>query len=92
MSSSILKTASRTTDFLRKIFEDFFRPRVSYCVVKTWNPQSTQRVEQVNLTASSDNPTTGLGGLQSKYKTSDGTPYGEWEFPNVAPLVSPALN
>ena len=61
----------------------------------TWNPESTQRVEQVNLTgtiASRKNPATGLGALQNKFKTSDGNTYGEWEFPEVAPLVFPALD
>ena len=61
----------------------------------TWNPESTQRVEQVNLTgtiASRNSPTTGLGALQNKFKTSDGNTYGEWEFPEVAPLVFPALD
>ena len=87
--------ASRTSDFLRKINEEFFRPRGLYCLVMTWNPDSTQRVEQVNLTAtiaSRSNPTTSLGSLQNKYKSSDGNTYGEWEFPEVAPLVFPALD
>ena len=61
----------------------------------TYNPQSQARVEQVNLTstiASRSTPTTGLANLQDKYKTSDGATYGEWEFPEVAPLVFPALD
>ena len=61
----------------------------------TWNPESTQRVEQVNLTAtvaSRSNPTTGLAGLQTRYRSSDGNTYGELEFPEVAPLVFPALD
>ncbi len=61
----------------------------------TWNPESTQRVEQVNLTAtiaSGSSPATGLGGLHDKYKSSDGSTYGEWQFPEVAPLVFPALD
>ena len=61
----------------------------------TWNPESTRRSEQVNLTstiATRSNPATGIGGLQNKYKTSDGNTYGEWEFPEVAPLVFPALD
>ena len=61
----------------------------------TWNPESTQRVEQVNLTAtiaSRSNPATTIGNLQNKYKSSDGNTYGEWEFPEVAPLVFPALD
>ena len=61
----------------------------------TWNPESTRRVEQVNLTAtiaSRTSPNTGVSGLTSKYRSSDGNTYGEWEFPEVAPLVFPALD
>lgn len=61
----------------------------------TWNPESTQQIEQVNLAetvASRTNPATGLAGSQKKYKASDGNTYGELEFPEVAPLVFPALD
>ena len=86
---------SRTSRFLHKINEGFFRPRGLYCLVMTYNPESRARVEEVNLTstiASCSTPTTGLADLQDKYKTSDGATYGEWEFPEVAPLVFPALD
>ncbi|KAI9817824.1 MAG: hypothetical protein M1827_000943 [Pycnora praestabilis] len=90
-----LQARQRTTNFLHKINDEFFRPRGLYCLVMTWNPESTQRVERVNLTAtiaSRSNPNKGLAGLPSKYRTSDGNTYGEWEFPEVAPLVFPALD
>ena len=61
----------------------------------TWNPESTHRVEQVNLTStieSRSKPQTGFAGLQSKYRSSDGQTFGEWEFPEVAPLVFPTLD
>lgn len=61
----------------------------------TWNPESTQQVEQVNLTATIASRSahhTGLSGVQSKFRSSDGKTYGEWEFPETAPLVFPALD
>ena len=61
----------------------------------TWNPESVYHVEQVNITATIDSRSkaqTGLSGFQSKYRTSDGNTYGEWELPEVAPLVFPALD
>lgn len=61
----------------------------------TWNPESSQRVEQVNLTstiASRSKPNTGLMGVPSKFRSSDGNTYGEWEFPETAPLIFPALD
>lgn len=61
----------------------------------TWNPESTRQVEQVNLTAtvaSRSNPSTGIASVPAKFRGSDGNTYGEWEFPEVAPLVFPALD
>ena len=46
----------------------------------TWDPEFTPRVERVNLVAtiaSRSIPTTGLGGLRNKYKTSDRNKDGE---------------
>jgi len=61
----------------------------------TWNPESTHRVERVNITSTIDTrskPSSGLTSLQSKLRSSDGNTYGEWDFPEVAPLVFPALD
>ena len=86
---------SRTNGFLHKTNEEFFRPRGLYCLVMTWNPESTHRVEQVNVTANiatHSTPSASLAGVQRKFRGSDGNTHGEWEFPEVAPLVFPALD
>lgn len=60
----------------------------------TWNPASNQKFEHVNIAdtiASRSNPSTGFSALTSKYRSSDGAT-AEWEFPEVAPLVFPALD
>jgi hypothetical protein len=60
----------------------------------TWDPESNQRFEPVNITdtiASRSKPSTGPSGIASKYRSSDGRT-AEWEFPEVAPLVFPALD
>lgn len=31
-------------------------------------------------------------GLTSKFRSSDGNTYGEWQFPETAPLIFPALD
>ncbi|KAL6716600.1 hypothetical protein ACLMJK_006167 [Lecanora helva] len=90
-----LQARERTSKFLQKINEEFFRPRGLFCLVMTWNPHSVHRVEQVNLTTiieARSHPQIGLAGFQSKYRTSDGNTFGEFEFPEVAPLVFPALD
>lgn len=86
---------ARTNTFLDKTNTEFFRPRGLYCLVVTWNPESTQTVEDVNLTsniASRNELPSKLKGVQAKYRTSDGNTYGEYEFPEVAPLIFPALD
>lgn len=60
----------------------------------TWNPGSNERFEQVNITdtiASRNKPPTGTSSISSKFRSSDGKT-SEWEFPEVAPLVFPALD
>ena len=61
----------------------------------TWNPDSAQHVEQVNLTAtiaSRSNRSSGVTAIPKKFSTSDGNTYGAAAFPEVAPLVFPALD
>ena len=91
----LVKPRSRTNGFLQKINDGFFRPRGLYCLVMTWNPESTHRVEQLNIVERIDlgtKPANGLSNLPSKYRVSDGNSYGQWDFPEVAPLVFPALD
>lgn len=91
----LVRPMSRTNGFLQKINDEFFRPRGLYCLVMTWNPESTYRVEQVNIVERIDlhsKPANGLSGLSSKFRVSDGNSYGQWDFPEVAPLIFPALD
>ena len=81
----------RTNKFLNKINEQFFRPRGLYCLIMTWNPASPNRVEQVDLNATIASRTTAEPGMASKFRSSDGNTYGEWQFPETAPLIFPAL-
>lgn len=61
----------------------------------TWNPDSNKQVEQVNINetvASLNKGSKGVSGVQDKFRSSDGTTYGELAFPEVAPLVFPTLD
>jgi hypothetical protein len=71
--------------------KNFFRPRGLFCLVLTWNPDSpsTQMSVDTNtLVASSLEPKHGF----NKFHTSNGNTYGEFEFPEAAPLIFPALD
>jgi hypothetical protein len=43
---------TRTNKFLYKINEEFFRPQGLYCLVMTWNPNTNQRIQQLDITSS----------------------------------------
>lgn len=55
-----------------------------------WNPQTNQRIQQVDLTSTIASRSEGLHGL-GNLRSSDGKTYGEWELPESAPLVFSAL-
>lgn len=86
---------SRTSHFLYKMNEEYFRPRGLYCLVMTYNKSSMAQVEPVNLTAtiaSRSEPASGLAGVQTTYRSSDGVTRHDWEFPECAPLIFPGLD
>ena len=90
-----LTSACRTNTFMDKINDDFFRPRGLYCLIMTWNPESpdTHATFDVNSTVSHtlQHPS-GPAKIKNSLRASSGKTYGEMEFPDVAPLVFPALD
>ncbi|KAH8656653.1 hypothetical protein BGZ60DRAFT_417445 [Tricladium varicosporioides] len=90
-----IQARERTAGFLQKINENFFKPRGLFCLVMTWNPANPHRTEQVDINAtiaSRANPNGGVLGAAAKLRSSDGKTYGEWQFPEVAPLIFPGLD
>jgi hypothetical protein len=79
-----------TANFLAQANAEFFRPRGLYCLILTWNPESTRGIEHVDLNATIASRS--QGGFGSSFRTSDGNTYGEFSFPETAPLVFPALD
>ena len=55
----------------------------------TWNPQTNQRIQQVDLTSTIASRSD--ANILTSLRSSDGGTYGYWEFPETAPLVFPAL-
>jgi hypothetical protein len=84
--------------YLDKMNEEFFRPRNLYCVVMTWNPASQSYFQEINLhtaifvDANTATPSSGMEKVSHKLRTSSGNTFGDFEFPETAPLVFPALD
>lgn len=89
-SSLVTKPYHSTANFLAQANAEFFRPRGLYCLILTWNPESTRGIEHVDLNATIASRS--QGGFGSSFRTSDGNTYGEFAFPETAPLVFPALD
>lgn len=89
-------TYDRTNAFLDKINNEFFRPRGLYCLVLTWKPESAETTSEVNLTttiSSSFSPKhSGVGSIKDRFRSSDGKTHGALAFPDVSPLIFPALD
>ncbi len=65
----------------------------------TWNPDSGASHTEINVTStiasSMSASSTGAGAMDKmkhKFQTSSGNTYGDFEFPQAAPLVFPALD
>lgn len=89
----------RTHTFLDTINDQFFRPRGLFCLVMTWNPESDATETAVDLSSTisatiqqRSTPSSGMSKLKNNLKRSDGNTYGELDFPEVAPLIFPALD
>lgn len=92
LATYMLISLSRTNNFLQKINAEFFQPRGLYCLVMTWNPESSHRSQSVNITDTiASRSATGDSSITSKFRSSDGRT-AECDFPEVAPLVFPVLD
>jgi hypothetical protein len=90
-----IHSRQRTNSFLDAMNNEFFRPRGLYCLVLTWNPESSDPTDTIDLTSmisKSINPSTGQSQTRNKFHTSSGNSYGDFGFPAAAPLVFPVLD
>ncbi|KKK26899.1 hypothetical protein ARAM_001233 [Aspergillus rambellii] len=86
-----------TNTFFDKINEEFFRPRGLFCLVMTWDPESSSTFTQFNLNTTISTAVEHGGPgftnkLKHKLKSSDGKTAGELPFPEAAPLIFPDLD
>ncbi|GAD98541.1 hypothetical protein ANI_1_2086014 [Paecilomyces variotii No. 5] len=91
-----MQARTRTNTFLDKVNEEFFQPRGVYCLIMTWDPESNELCESVNIDTAVRNavdPGQGIGSkIRRKLRSSNGTTYANFEFPETAPLVYPGLD
>jgi hypothetical protein len=80
---------------LDKINDEFFRPHGLYCLVMTWNPESVETHNSVDLTStisSSLHPGSGTGKFKNNRRSSSGQTHDDMDFPEAAPLIFPTLD
>ncbi|KAL2832817.1 hypothetical protein BDW59DRAFT_138721 [Aspergillus cavernicola] len=87
----------KTNTFFDKINEEFFRPRGLFCLIMTWDSESSSTFSRFDLntaisTAVDHGGPGKLNKLRHTFKSSDGKSHGELPFPEVAPLVFPGLD
>ena len=91
-----LQSRSRTNTFIDKINDEFYRPRGLYCLVMTWSPESSETSSAFDLTstitAKSRSDSSRPSKFAKKFSKSSGTTYADMGFPEVAPLIYPALD
>ena len=91
-----LQSRSRTNSFIDKMNDEFYRPRGLYCLVMTWSPESSATSNTFDLTSkitakAKPNPSGPLH-IVKRFSSSSGKTYADMEFPEVAPLIYPALD
>ncbi|KAL4899607.1 hypothetical protein BDW74DRAFT_163221 [Aspergillus multicolor] len=87
----------KTNAYFDKINETFFRPRGLYCLIMTWEPESTATIQRFDLNTAISTAVEGggvgtLNKLRHKYKSSHGRTQNELPFPESAPLIFPGLD
>src|SRR5690349_15667076 len=82
----------RTNKFLDKANAEIFRPRGTFCMVMTWQPDTPDVHPTMDLNTAamvSKPPKDTSNSFSSRLKASSGTTVGDFKLPKVAPLVFP---
>lgn len=80
----------KTNSFLDKINAEFFMPRGLFCLVVTWNPEAGDARTAVDFETLAKKAMANTGkNPMTKLKKSNASTHGEFEWPEIAPLVYP---
>ncbi|KEQ76381.1 hypothetical protein M436DRAFT_15008, partial [Aureobasidium namibiae CBS 147.97] len=84
----------KTNRFLDKVNASFFMPRGLFCLVVTWNPDTSDARTSVDFEgiAKKVMQKGGKNNPMQTLKKSNGSTYGESEWPEIAPLIYPAVD
>ncbi|KAK4945607.1 hypothetical protein LTR10_015226 [Elasticomyces elasticus] len=88
-----IQSRKRQNTFLDRINDEFFRQRGLYCLVLTWQPESSELHTSMDLTgtiAQRETPVHGIDKVKRSMKT--GSAVGDVEFTECATLVFPHLD
>ncbi|KAI4717444.1 hypothetical protein E4T48_06339 [Aureobasidium sp. EXF-10727] len=82
----------KTNRFLDKVNRDFFMPRGLFCLVLTWNPYTGDAKTTVSFEHMAAKVMNKHNGHLKSLHKSNGKTYGEFQWPEMAPLIYPALD
>ena len=96
LSQYLLIFAYRGNSFLDRANNEFFRPRGLYCLVMTWNPDSSETEESLDITSTvssrlAHSDSGKVDKVVNNLRRSDGKT-SELAIPKAAPLIFPALD
>jgi hypothetical protein len=82
----------KTNRFLDKVNKDFFMPKGLFCLVLTWNPETSDARTAVDFEGMAAKVMEKDGNPLASLRKSNGKTYGEFQWPETAPLIYPALD
>ncbi|KAI4854256.1 hypothetical protein E4T44_00295 [Aureobasidium sp. EXF-8845] len=82
----------KTNRFLDKINKEFFMPKGLFCLVLTWNPETSDARSAVDFEAMAAKVMKNDGKPMTSLRKSNGKTYGEFQWPEMAPLIYPDLH
>ncbi|KAG9693468.1 hypothetical protein KCU95_g6331, partial [Aureobasidium melanogenum] len=83
----------KTNKFLEKINKGFFMPKGLFGLVLTWNPDTDEARTAIDFNGMAAKVINGQNGsLMTSLRKSNGKTYGEFQWPETAPLIYPGLD
>jgi hypothetical protein len=82
----------KTNRFLDKVNKEFFMPKGLFCLVLTWNPETSDARTAVDFEAMATKVMNNDSNPVNFLRKSNGKTYGEFQWPEIAPLVYPGLD
>jgi hypothetical protein len=82
----------RSSTFLDRINNEFFRPRGLFCLILTWNPEIAESQTSVDLASANLLTKKSNGSANEYFYPSSQNTHSGLELPETAPLVFPILD